>query len=208
MFAKGFSQTFWQTENKHGVKFRVILCDIEQIPEKSSSAIRWFYWGWWSVWDAEKRYESGGRSELQSVLFDIFSQVLVTTDLPGKLVLSSEAFLREFYIEKGLSAAQIAHEIVSSKTAVLNALRRFDIPIREPHLSHGRKSQLKFGEKKIKGQITDHLKEQSIIDIIRELHEKGLTLRHVCKILTKMKIPTKNKGKKWHPEMVRRILEK
>lgn len=48
--------------------------------------------------------------------------------------------------------------------------------------------------------------EQRVVLIIKELHEKGLSLREIAKILEEMKIVTKNLGRRWHQEMVRRIL--
>lgn len=120
--------------------------------------------------------------------------------------LSSVHFLSDLYLKKGLSAAQIAQEITSSKSAVLSALKKFQIPIREPHLPHGRQSQAKYGQKRFKGLVTSFKKEEEIAKAIKDMTDKGLSLREVCKILTTMKIPTKNKHRKWHPEMIRRIL--
>ncbi|MBT4792006.1 MAG: hypothetical protein HON90_10575, partial [Halobacteriovoraceae bacterium] len=34
-----------------------------------------------------------------------------------------------------------------------------------------------------------------------------LSLRAIARCLDEMKVPTKQRGKKWHPEMVRRILD-
>lgn len=127
--------------------------------------------------------------------------------------LSSITFLSDLYLKKCLSAAQIAKEIVPSdcsdgesprarsgsdrrnkgrhtvsKSSVLNALKRFQIPTRERYKPHKR--------------------EEEIIGVIKDLTDKGLSLREVCQILTSTKIPTKNKFRKWHPEMIRRILEK
>lgn len=121
--------------------------------------------------------------------------------------LSSVHFLSDLYLKKGLSAAQIAKEIVSSKSAVLSALKKFQIPIREPHLPHGRQSQTKYGDKRFKGLVTSFKKEEETAKAIKDMADKGLSLREICKILTTMKIPTKNKHRKWHPEMLRRILQ-
>lgn len=53
----------------------------------------------------------------------------------------------------------------------------------------------------------DHKIEQRMIEVISQLRDKGLTLRQIAQVLTDMKIATKCRGKAWHPEMVRRILE-
>ena len=146
--------------------------------------------------------------------------------------LSSKAFLSDLYLEKGRSAAQIAKEIVSSgcsdgespragsgsdrrnkrrhtvsKSAVLSALKKFQIPIRERYKPHKRESQTRYGQKRLKGKTVSYKREEEIIGVIKDLTDKGLSLREVCQILTSMKIPTKNKFRKWHPEIIRRILE-
>lgn len=131
---------------------------------------------------------------------------LVTQRLPAILLLSSEAFLREEYLKKGLSAAQIAKEVASSKTAVFNALRRLKIPIREAHKHHGRASQPRYGKKKVRGKLNPHHREEQVIGIIEDLRREGLSLRKIAEVLTKMKIPTKCRGRKWHPQMIQRVL--
>ena len=62
--------------------------------------------------------------------------------------------------------------------------------------------------KRQKGQLTEFKGEQQIIEIIKKLREDGLTYRRICELLTDMGAPTKNRYGRWHPEMVRRILEK
>ncbi len=41
---------------------------------------------------------------------------------------------------------------------------------------------------------------------MKELTRQGLGLRAVAKALTELGIPTKLRGKRWHPQMIRRIL--
>ena len=108
---------------------------------------------------------------------------------------------------EGLSLSQIAAEIFSSKEAVRASLKRFDIPIREAHKPHnGRLSEPRYGVKLRSGRAAPHLAEQQMIESIRELRGQGLTLRKIAEILTSMGVPTKKRGKRWHPEMVKRIL--
>jgi hypothetical protein len=39
------------------------------------------------------------------------------------------------------------------------------------------------------------------------MKSEGLSLRAIARCLDQMKVPTKMKGKKWHPEMVERICD-
>jgi hypothetical protein len=119
----------------------------------------------------------------------------------------NRTFLHQKYVVEGLSAKQIAREIFSSKMAVLDALDDFGIPIREQHYHHGNPSQPRFGKRFRKNVLVDHKPEQKIVLVISELHQQGLSLRKIARILNDTRVATKNHGKGWHPEMVRRILE-
>jgi hypothetical protein len=115
-------------------------------------------------------------------------------------------FLTQKYVLEGLSARQIAKEIFSSKTAVLEALVRFGIPIREPHQHHGHPSQPRYGKRFHKNKLIDYKVEKNIASIIKDLKAQGFSLRRIVRMLNTMAIPTKCRGKAWHPEMVRRVL--
>jgi len=38
------------------------------------------------------------------------------------------------------------------------------------------------------------------------MRQSGMTLRQIARFLSEIGVPTKNRGKKWHPEMVNRII--
>jgi hypothetical protein len=116
--------------------------------------------------------------------------------------------LHQKYVGEGLSLAQIAEEFFSSKEAVREGLIRAGIAVREPHLPHnGRQSQARFGERRVKGKTVELKTEQRVIDAIQEMRANGLGFRPIARCLTQMQIPTKCRGQRWHPEMVRRIVE-
>lgn len=119
----------------------------------------------------------------------------------------NKIFIQQKYAVEGLSARQIAREIYCSKMAVLDALARFGIAIREPHFHHGHPSQPRFGVKFRKNHLVNYEMEQRVVRMVNELHARGISVRHIARILNQMKIVTKCQGKAWHPEMIRRILE-
>lgn len=80
------------------------------------------------------------------------------------------------------------------------------IPLREACLPHGRQSQPKYGQRKLKGNVVEYKLEQKIINAVAQMSEQGLSLRQIAKNLSAMGVPTKCDGKKWHPEMVKRLL--
>ncbi|MFZ3230215.1 MAG: recombinase family protein [Pseudobdellovibrio sp.] len=129
--------------------------------------------------------------------------------LPGLYEAKTKEFLTQKYIKEGLSIKQIADEISSSRSFVWDALKRFEIPIRNRSEGQkkGHKSQSRYGVRKVNGFETPHLGEQRVIIAAKEMHEQGLSLRKIAQILTKMGAPTKCQGRSWHPEMVNRILK-
>lgn len=101
---------------------------------------------------------------------------------------------------------QIAAEFASSKTAVRSALVRLGIPLWErgenPHRTHC----LPFGKRLMKGKVVDDEREQRVTQSVLKMHEEGLSNCAIARVSTEMKTPTKERARKWHPEMVRQIL--
>ncbi len=98
---------------------------------------------------------------------------------------------------------QIAAEFASSKTAIRNALIAFDIPLRERWRNPYRLHNLPFGKRLGKGRVVDYEREQKVIRSILKIHADGLSNSAIVHALTAMTTPTKKRGRKWHPEMVR-----
>jgi hypothetical protein len=107
---------------------------------------------------------------------------------------------------EGLSIRQIADEFLSSKEAVRMGLINAGIQLRESSKPHGRQSQVKYGQRRVNGRVVDYKKEQKIILSAQQMWAQGLSLRQIAKNLSAMGVSTKCNGKKWHPEMVRRML--
>lgn len=56
-----------------------------------------------------------------------------------------------------------------------------------------------------KGKTISHLGEKKVITQVLKLREQGKSYRQIACWLSSQNIPTKNKGKYWQPEMVRRL---
>lgn len=85
-----------------------------------------------------------------------------------------------------------------------------DVPIdqlRAPGHGHGNLSQLRFGFRKEAGKIVAHLGEQQVIGVVKDLRAEGMTLRQIAQRMTALRIPSKNGKIKWHPMMIKRILD-
>lgn len=151
-------------------------------------------------------YLNGGAPVYSSVLTVHPLEILDSISYVHTALYRNKAFLHQKYVVEGLSLAQISELNCSSKDAVRKGLRDFGIPIRETLRPHGRPSQSKYGQKIQKGKLTIHHTEQRVINAIMEMKAQGAGLRQIARTLTQLGIPTKCRGKAWHPEMIRRVL--
>jgi len=119
----------------------------------------------------------------------------------------NKSFLHQKYAQEGLSILQIATLVASSKEAVRTEILKQGIVLRSKSQHHGNPAQARFGRRVIKGSVIEHKTEQRVVDSVRQMKDEGLSLRAIARCLDQMKVPTKMKGKKWHPEMVKRILD-
>ncbi len=120
----------------------------------------------------------------------------------------SKTFLEEKYLKNGRSIAQIADETLSSRAAVRDALIGFQIPLRKQGKPGLRPAQIPYGFKKLDGLLFPHLGEQRVIQSVIKMSNDGLSYRKICDFLTNVGVPTKNRGKGWQPEMIRRLLNR
>lgn len=119
-----------------------------------------------------------------------------------------KVLLHKKYVEEGLSLRQISEQIFSSKEAVRTSLIDAGVELRPKSKPHNRPSQLKYGQKMRKGKAVTHFAEERVIRAVIEMRESGMTLRQIAKFLTEIGVPTKNRGKAWHPEMINRVLSR
>ncbi len=121
-------------------------------------------------------------------------------------VWSSRTFLEEKYLKEGRSIAQIAVQTLSSRAAVRDALTKFSIPLRKQGKPGKSPAQVPYGYRRLDGLLVPHLGEQRVIQSVRQMSNEGLSYRQICDFLTSVGVPTKNQGRGWHPEMIRRVL--
>lgn len=114
--------------------------------------------------------------------------------------------LLQEYEEKGLSFRQIAAQKVHSRSTIQKNLKRADVRLRAPGQGHGNPSQLRFGYRKAEGKIVLHMGEQQVIAAIKDLRSEGMSFRKIAQRMTVLNIPSKNGKRKWHPMMVKRVL--
>jgi hypothetical protein len=118
----------------------------------------------------------------------------------------SRTFLEEKYTKEGRSIAQIAAQTLSSRAAVRDALIEFGIPLKRQGKPGLRPAQVPYGYRRLEGLLVPHLGEQRVIQSVRKMSKDGLSYRQICDFLTSVGVPTKNQGKGWQPEMIRRLL--
>lgn len=148
----------------------------------------------------------GGSSELESSQSIPPPEVHLFLPFRSRPAYRDNEFLHQKYALEGLSVAQIASEIGSSKEAVRKGLFRAGIKPRAPYENHGHPSQPAFGTRIVKGRAVPHLGELRTSKMVYQYYSDGLSLRRIAALLNQKKIPTKTNRGAWHPEMVSRIL--
>lgn len=120
----------------------------------------------------------------------------------------SESFLRQKYLEEKLSSRQIAALTVSARSTVMKYLKAYDIPLRseDEALLHN-KGQMAYGERRVNGSVISHQREIENIEKIKTLRAQGFSYWKIADVFNSMKIPTKNKGSRWHPTTIMKILK-
>ncbi len=115
--------------------------------------------------------------------------------------------LQADYEKKGLSLRQFAAQKVHSKASIQQGLKRANVQLCAPGHGYGNPSQLRFGFRKEAGRVVSHMGEQLVISAVKDLKDEGMTLRQLAHRLTVLGIHTKNGKRKWHPMMVKRVLD-
>ena len=120
----------------------------------------------------------------------------------------SESVLKQKYLKNYLSIRGIAKEFSCSKTKIRSLLLKYEIPLRKPSKCHQRYDSRTYGKKKVNGQTIDHKRELKTIETIKKLYIKGINPNTIAKVLSTMKIPTKQHKKEWHHYTIINLLKR
>ena len=120
----------------------------------------------------------------------------------------SEDVLKQRYLKNHLSTREIAKEFSCSKTKIRSLLLKYKIPLRKPSRCHHKYNSHAYGKKKVSGKIIDHKRELKVIEIIKKLYVKGINPNSIAKVLSTMKIPTKQRKKDWHHRTIINLLKR
>ncbi len=123
--------------------------------------------------------------------------------LPPVLGLRSKSALERLYTSEHLSAREISRLVSASRSGVLEALDRFDIP--QNGNGHKRTGHLSFGFDCLDHQLVKNNAEQAAIRMMRQYRAGGLSLREIAGNLNLKLIPTKQNGI-WQANTVRGYL--
>ncbi len=134
------------------------------------------------------------------------TQTCDTIDFIFECLWKDKDFLQQKYVIEGLSIAQIAGQILSSREAVRMGLVEHGIKRKRRGSLGSKVAQVPYGYRRLNGALVPHLVEQRVIQSVKKMSSDGLSYRKICDFLTSVGVPTKNKGRGWQPEMIRRIL--
>ena len=120
----------------------------------------------------------------------------------------SESVLKQKYLKNQLSIREIAKEFSCSKTKIRDLLLKYEIPLRVSSGCHQRHDSRIYGKKKVNGQTVDHKRKLKTIEVIKKLYLKSINPNTIAKVLSIMKIPTKQQKKEWHHHTIINLLKR
>lgn len=121
----------------------------------------------------------------------------------------NEEFLREAYLEKGLSIRQIADEICSARETIKQALKRFDIEVKSQNeMRRLNSGQLAYGEKIVHNRRTESMGESKVLGQIVAMRSSGSSCGDIADWLNAKKYPTKNRASCWSRTSVYKIVKR
>lgn len=135
--------------------------------------------------------------------FPLTAQVIDTIDLPPLKPTLSESFLKEKYLQEGLSSKEIAALTFSSRSTVTNYLKRYGIPLKK--LTRRTDGGHRFGFRRYSGRSIQLKKEHEVINKIKLYRENGYSYQKIADLLNKQSIDTKMKKGFWYSKVVRQI---
>ncbi len=116
--------------------------------------------------------------------------------------------LKQKYLKNYLSIREIAKKFSCSKTKIRDLLLKYEIPLRKPSKYHQGYDSRTYGKKKVNGKTVDHKRELKTIETIKELYLKDINPNMIAKVLSTMKIPTKQQKTSWHHHTIINLLKR
>ena len=147
--------------------------------------------------------KSGGSIRSQDELSFPNTQVVDTVQFTLPKPPLQEIFLKEKYLQEGLSSHEIAALTFSSRSHVTRCLKRFEIPL-SPITRRVNGSHV-YGFKKHKGKSCQMKKEQEVIKLIKLHRSIGLSYQKIADKLNGLNIETKTAKGAWYPKVLRQI---
>ncbi|MFY7992589.1 MAG: hypothetical protein ACOVP4_04780 [Bacteriovoracaceae bacterium] len=146
-----------------------------------------------------KWWESEGYQQLNFLQ----SQLTDTITLPIKEVILTESFLREKYLNEGLSSAEIAAISFSSRETVTRKLKELQIPLKK--VTRRETGSQAFGYRKYGGRSVEVKSDQAVIKLINLYRQQGYSYQRVADLLNDQNVKTKLRQGFWYSKVVRQI---
>lgn len=116
-------------------------------------------------------------------------------------------FLKDCYINQGLSTTQISKICGSARTTVAQRLIEAGVVLRAQSDYPHRQGQIPYGMRVSSGKLVPHKREQEVLGQLEHLRENGYSYWKIAEVMNDMAIPTKNQNSKWHPTTIMKLLK-
>lgn len=114
-----------------------------------------------------------------------------------------EFFLKQKYLQEGLSSTEIAKLTFSSRPTITKRLKQYGIPLKI--YTRRNDGAHVYGYRKHGGKAIEFKKEQEVMELIKSHRDSGYSYQKIADILNEKKIETKTKKGFWYSKVVRQI---
>jgi IS30 family transposase len=115
----------------------------------------------------------------------------------------TKSFLHQKYVLDGLSSAEIGSLIFSSRSTVTKYLKRHGVPLK--NINNRQRGRACFGFRQHRGRAVAVANQQSVIEAIKSLREKGKSYQKIANFLNDEGARTKSGKAIWHSKVVRQV---
>jgi len=127
-------------------------------------------------------------------------------EIPENRAYRDTSVLHQKYVVEWATLTQIAKEFLCSRSAVVKALVKAGIPLRQQSKEGCLPRSVGYGTVIVEGRRVPSQVEERVIKTITSLRRDGLSFDKIADRLTQLGIPTKTRRKKWNGGCIRAII--
>jgi DNA-binding CsgD family transcriptional regulator len=152
---------------------------------------------------AARLFINGGTFKIHVTIYFPQLQIIDKITQESKKDPIDEFFLKQKYLEEGLSSSEIAKITFSSRPTITKRLKQYGIPLKK--ITRRDDGSHVFGYRKFGGKAIELKKEQEVIELIKSHRASGYSYQKIADIMNTNGIETKMRRGFWYSKVIRQI---